>query len=148
MSGYVARRMAASLSSVGVPAHFVHGSEWVHGDFGSIVSGDCVVAISHSGNTKELCDLEPFVKERGATFSALVGSASCGLGALADPVVVVPAAREILGLVPSRSIVAQEACVNAILSEIVHRRGFHVSDFGRNHPGGSIGRVTKDSDPR
>ena len=140
-SGYVARRMAASLASVGVPAHFVHGTEWVHGDLGAACAGDLVLSFSHSGNTEELAVLPGLLKGRGVTMGCVVGSADSILGRTSDHVVVAPANEELLGKVPSRSIVAQEAVVNAIVSEAVRVQTFGVSDFVRNHPGGSIGKA-------
>ena len=140
-SGYVARRTAASMTSVGVSAQFVHAAEWVHGDLGCLEPGSAVLAFSHSGNTKELCDLTSVLQDRGVMSAAIVGSSNGRLCELCDDVVVVPCGEELLGLVPSRSIVAQEAVTNAILSELVNRRNFQVCDFGKNHPGGNIGNL-------
>ena len=139
-SGYVARRMAASLASVGVPSHFVHGTEWVHGDLGVACAGDVVIGFSHSGNTEELAVLPRFLQPRGVPLVAIVGSGDSILGRIADHVVVAPATTELLEKVPSRSIVVQEAVVNAIVAEIVERKGTTVQDFMVNHPGGSIGK--------
>lgn len=144
-SGYVARRMAASMSSVGIASQYVHGTEWFHGDLGSLGENDAVVAFSHSGNTKELCDLfgylrsDSFAPSRVPFLAAIVGTQKCTLSNIADVALVAPAEGELLGAVPSRSIVSQEAAVNAILSAVVQRTGFDSSGFGRNHPGGSIG---------
>ena len=139
-SGYVARRMAASLASVGVPAHFVHGTEWVHGDLGVACPGDLVVGFSHSGNTEELAVLPVFLKPRGVPLAAIIGSNDSALGRTADHVIVAPADSEILDKVPSRSIVVQEAVVNGIIAEVVEHRSFTINDFIVNHPGGSIGK--------
>eukprot|EP00939_MAST-03C_sp_MAST-3C-sp1_P001973 g1973.t1 len=140
-SGYVARRMAASMSSVGIASQYVHGTEWFHGDLGSLGENDAVVAFSHSGNTKELCDLfgylrsDSFAPSRIPFLAAIVGTQKCTLSNIADVALVAPAEGELLGAVPSRSIVSQEAAVNAILSAVVQRTGFDSSGFGRNHPG-------------
>jgi D-arabinose 5-phosphate isomerase GutQ len=142
-SGYVGRRMAASLSSVGVKAHFVHGTEWVHGDLGALRSGDAVVAISHSGKTAELVHLASLTKAKDVVFCSMVGFLNSPLDDFADFTVFAPASEEILGSVPSRSIVAQEAIVNAIVSNIVDIAEFEKADFLKNHPGGSIGSLAK-----
>lgn len=144
-SGYVARRMAASLASIGVPAHFVHGTEWVHGDLGAACKGDIVVSFSHSGNTEELAVLPGLLKERGVTMACIVGSVESALGKTSDHVVLAPADEEILGKIPSRSIIAQEAVVNAIVSEAVGVRSFTQNDFVTNHPGGAIGAAFKNT---
>jgi arabinose-5-phosphate isomerase len=137
--------MAASLASVGVPAHFVHGTEWVHGDLGAACAGDLVLSFSHSGNTEELAVLPGLLRRRGVTMGCVVGSADSALGNTSDHVVLAPAAEEILGKIPSRSIVAQEAVVNAIVAEVVRARSFALSDFVINHPGGSIGKARVDT---
>ena len=144
-SGYVARRMAASLASIGVPAHFVHGTEWVHGDLGAACPGDLVLSFSHSGNTEELAVLPGLLQRRGVTMACVVGSADSALGRASDHVLLAPAGKEILGKIPSRSIVAQEAVVNAIVAEAVRARSFLLSDFVVNHPGGSIGKTGADT---
>ena len=140
-SGYVGQRMAATLASVGIPANFVHGTEWVHGDLGSLRPFDIVLAISHSGKTEELLHLAPFVEEKGATLCAMVGFPDTPLGNLAEPYTVVagPVHSEILGSVPSRSIVLQEALINAIATNVVKLTNFQRDGFKKNHPGGSIG---------
>lgn len=142
-SGYVARRMAASLASVGIPSHFVHGTEWVHGDLGVACKGDIVVGLSHSGNTEELVVLPRFLQPRDVPFAAIIGSADSALGKIADNVILAPAEDEILGKVPSRSIIAQEAIVNAIIEQVVECQTFTKDDFIVNHPGGSIGKGGK-----
>jgi arabinose-5-phosphate isomerase len=140
-SGYVGRRMAATLASVGIPAHFVHGTEWVHGDLGALKPSEIVVAISHSGKTNELLHLAPFVKEKGAIFCAMVGFTDTPLGNLAEPFTVIagPVNSEILGSVPSRSIVVQEALINAIATNVINLNNFKPDGFKKNHPGGAIG---------
>ena len=139
-SGYVARRMAASLASVGVPSHFVHGTEWVHGDLGVACTGDIVVGFSHSGNTEELAVLPQFLKPRGIPLAVVIGDSDSTLGRLADHVVLAPATNELIEKVPSRSIVVQEAVVNAIVAQVIDRTSVTTDDFLVNHPGGSIGR--------
>ena len=70
----VAKRLSISLASISIPAQWVHGTEWVHGDLGALRKGDCVIAISHSGKTSELLDLASVVGDRGVALIALVGN--------------------------------------------------------------------------
>merc|ERR1719203_1186637 len=74
-SGIVGNRMAISLTSVGIPAAYVHGTEWVHGDLGTLRAGDCVVGLSHSGESQEMLDVMTVCRkqERGVTLIAIVG---------------------------------------------------------------------------
>ena len=139
-AGLVAKRFNASLSSIGVPSAWVHGTEWVHGDLGALKSGDAVIAISHSGKTAELVGTFPgHLAARDVKLFAICSTADSPLGQAADEVVEAPASEELLGSVPSRSIVAQEAVCNAILTELVSATGYTDTDFGFNHPGGAIG---------
>lgn len=138
-SGSVASRLAISLASVGVPAQYVQGSEWVHGDLGSLREGDVVIAVSHSGTTTELLEAVSHFRSRGVKLIALVGDSSSPLAADADGVLVAPAGDELLKKVPTRSLVAQHAVANALLTETTRALGFTASDFVRHHPGGAIG---------
>jgi len=144
-SGYVARRLAASLASVGIPSHFVHGTEWVHGDLGSACPGDVVVILSHSGNTAEVKFLPELLRRRGVAAAAIVGNDDSALAKSADIVVVAPAEEELIGVVPTRSIVVQEVIVNALLAEAVDRTDFDQMAFHHNHPGGNLGEVLNKS---
>ena len=138
-SGFVARRMAASLSSVGVPSHFVHGTEWFHGDLGTATANSSVVSMSNSGNTEELSELHSILKDRQVSIITLVGNVERKMAQSADVVVCAKSTDDYLGSVPTRSIVSQEALVNALLSEICVSLGVDKSTFLVNHPGGSIG---------
>ena len=141
----VAKRLAVSLTSVGVPAEWVHGTEWVHGDLGAARAGDAVIAVSHSGKTAELLQLAPHLQARDVALLAIVSDATSPLGAASAAALEarVPSADsghgELLGSVPSRSIVAQEAICNGIVAEMVAARGCQPSDFKFHHPGGAIG---------
>src|SRR5947207_8236876 len=83
-SGHVARKIAATLSSTGTPAYFVHPAEASHGDMGAIESGDVFVAISYSGSSEELLEIVPLVKRRGAKLIAMTGRADSALAREAD----------------------------------------------------------------
>eukprot|EP00466_Bigelowiella_natans_P000222 jgi/Bigna1/125519/aug1.1_g227 len=143
-SGYVARRMAATLASLSIPSHFVHASEWGHGDFGNARKDDIVVMLSHSGNTEELVGVLHGISNRGIYTAVIVGNENSELSRGADVTLIASISEEeTLGVVPSRSIISQEAVVNAIASEIVHRSRFSKEDFRMNHPGGSLGNLLK-----
>lgn len=73
-AGVVANRLSISLASISVPSQWVHGTEWVHGDLGSLREGDCVVAISHSGKTSELLDLALLLPDRNVPLISIVGN--------------------------------------------------------------------------
>ena len=86
------------------------------------------------------------MKARTPYLAAVVGTNECALADIADVTLVAPAQGELLDSVPSRSIVAQEAVVNAMLTAVVRRTGFDSRDFGVNHPGGSIGESFRRGD--
>jgi arabinose-5-phosphate isomerase len=112
----------------------------VHGDLGALRKGDVVIAISHSGKTAELVTTLPgHLEARGVHLLAICNSEESPLGVAATEVCVAPASQELLGSVPSRSIIAQEAVCTAITSALVDIRGYKEADFGFNHPGGAIG---------
>ena len=106
---------------------------------------DVIVAISHSGKAAELLQLAPHLEARGAPLLAIVSDTVSPLGAAAAAALAAPVppasggSGELLGSVPSRSIVVQEALVNAVVSELVAARGFTPADFKHHHPGGAIG---------
>lgn len=142
-SGYVGQRMSATLASIGIQSQFIHGTEWYHGDLGSVREKDLIFGITHSGKTAELVDLVPLVKDRGANFCSLIGVQDSPLEKLSDYCILAPVTSEILGKVPSRSIVSQEVLINALAYNVVQLTGFKEADFVRNHPGGSIGQQGK-----
>ncbi|KAA0175640.1 hypothetical protein FNF27_02722 [Cafeteria roenbergensis] len=138
-SAAVAGRLSASLRSVGLRACFLHGTEWLHGDVGMLGQGDVVVAFSHSGETAELVALAGLVKSRGAAYWGVVGAQQSSMHGVCDGVVSAPATEELLGAVPSRSIVAQEMVANAVVGGVVEALGVTKEAFRANHPGGAIG---------
>lgn len=129
-SGLVAHRMAASLASIGIPASYVHAAEWAHGDLGSLRAGDALVAISHSGRTAECIAACQYAAARGALALAIVGAPSDSALARAARHTLryrLPtSAPEPLGGVPTSSIIAQEALVNAIVRILIARRQYVV----------------------
>lgn len=144
-SGVVARRMAVSLASTGTPSHFVHAAEWTHGDLGSACEGDLVIAFSHSGKTAECVQIVGQLEARGVGFLAVAGVEDSPLVNASDSAIVytIPLGAEPVGGAPTTSVVAQEVVVNAVVNELISRRGFTEADFKFNHPGGSLGQSLK-----
>jgi sugar/nucleoside kinase (ribokinase family)/D-arabinose 5-phosphate isomerase GutQ len=142
-AGAVAARAAISLKSLGYRACFTAAGEWAHGDLGGVSQGDVVLAFSHSGRTGEVMGVVgELVGRRGATLIAVTGDAASPLAAAASHVLVAGVGGgegELLGAVPTRSVVAQEALVNALLAACVQAEGVTHSAFKANHPGGAIG---------
>lgn len=149
-SGHVARKIAATLSSTGTPAMFVHPAEASHGDLGMIKSMDVVLAISNSGEAAELTALLPLVRRLGAPLVAMTGQPQSTLGRLADVVLDSQVEKEAcpLNLAPTASTTAQMALGDALAVALLDARGFKTEDFARSHPGGALGRrlLTKVTD--
>ncbi len=141
-SGIIAQKIAATFSSTGTPAFFMHPAEARHGDLGMIVAGDVVVAISNSGETEELVALLELIRRLGAKIVALSGDAASTLARHADATLDVAVRREAcpMDLVPTASTTAALAMGDALAVACYERRGFTASDFARNHPGGQLGK--------
>ncbi len=140
-SGHIARKVAATLSSTGTPALFVHPGEASHGDLGMIVAGDAVLALSNSGETAELADLVQHARRFGLPLVAVTGRAGSTLARAADVALVLPGTPEAcpMGLAPTTSTTMQLGLGDALAVALLKRRGFTVSDFRRIHPGGRLG---------
>ncbi|MES0372314.1 MAG: KpsF/GutQ family sugar-phosphate isomerase [Mariprofundaceae bacterium] len=141
-SGIIARKIAATFASTGTPAFFVHAAEAQHGDLGMITSHDAVLALSHSGETDEVCGLLPTIKRLGATVIAITGNPDSTLGHYADITLEVPVTREAcpMNLAPTASTTAALALGDALAVVVLKQRGFREEDFARVHPAGSLGR--------
>jgi arabinose-5-phosphate isomerase len=141
-SGIIARKIAATLSSTGTPAFFVHAGEGVHGDLGMVMKGDSVIAVSYSGETREILAMLPLFKRLGLPVVALTGAAASTLGKSADVVVDVSVREEAcpLALAPTASTTATLAMGDALALVLMERRGFREQDFAFLHPAGSLGR--------
>jgi arabinose-5-phosphate isomerase len=141
-SGLVGAKLAATLASTGTPAFFVHAAEALHGDAGMLVDGDVLLAISNSGNTAEVVHFAELAAERGNQVIAMTG---CGGGSclhqLADAVIDVSVEREAdpYDLVPSSSTTVTIVLGDALAIALMVARNFGPDDFGRHHPGGSLG---------
>lgn len=141
-SGHIARKIAATMSSTGTPAYFVHPGEAAHGDLGMIQPDDVVVALSNSGTTEELLVIVPHVKRMGARLIAMTGRADSTLARLADVHLDAGVDEEAcpLNLAPTASTTAALAMGDALAVALLEARGFGADDFARSHPGGALGR--------
>jgi len=141
-SGIVGRKIAATLASTGTAAFFLHPAEAIHGDLGRILTGDVVLALSHSGETEEIVNLVPHVKRRGATLVALTGSKGSTLAKAADVVVSVAIREEACpnNLAPTASTTAQLVMGDALAMALSVEKGFRPEDFAALHPGGKLGK--------
>ena len=141
-SGHVGRKIAATLSSTGTPAIFVHPAEASHGDLGMIKKVDLVLAISNSGESAELTAILPVLKRMGAPLVAMSGQANSTLGRHADVFLDCSVEKEAcpLNLAPTASTTAQLAMGDALAVALLDARGFKAEDFARSHPGGALGR--------
>lgn len=141
-SGLVMKKVAATLSSTGTPALFLHPAEAVHGDLGMIVEGDAVLAASYSGTTEELVQLVGIVKRLGVPIVMMTGRAESPLAQHADVHLSVAIDREAcpLNLAPTASTTATLALGDALAMALLEARGFTREDFARLHPGGNLGK--------
>lgn len=141
-SGIIARKIAATLSSTGTSAFFLHPAEAVHGDLGVIRSGDAVIALSHTGETSEILRLLETIRRIGAVLVVLTGSVVSTLGQAADVVLDCSVDEEAcpLNLVPTASTTAALALGDALAMTLLVAKGFRHEDFASLHPGGGIGK--------
>lgn len=141
-SGHVAAKVAATLSSTGSPAYFIHPAEASHGDLGMMSGQDAVLAFSNSGETVELADIILFSARHGMPVIGVTKNADSFLGRHADHVLVLPSVPEAcpIGCAPTTSTTLQMALGDAIALGLLDARGFKPEDFRQFHPGGSLGR--------
>lgn len=141
-SGHIARKIAATLSSTGTPALFVHPGEAAHGDLGMVTEHDVMIAISNSGESDELMAILPVVKRLGAKLISMTGRPESSLARLADVHLNVGVTKEAcpLNLAPTASTTATLAMGDALAVALLDAHGFREDDFARSHPGGALGR--------
>lgn len=146
-SGHVARKIAATLTSTGTRAIFLHAAEALHGDLGIISPDDVVLALSHSGETEEMIRVADYVVANNNTLIAMTGNESSSLALRANIVLNTRIEDEgtILDIVPTVSTTAQLAMGDAIAMALMHIADFHAADFARVHPGGYIEKRIKES---
>jgi len=141
-SGIICRKIAATLTSTGTPALFLHPAEAIHGDLGVIQSDDVVVALSYSGETDEILRLLETIRRLGAKLIAITGSPGSTLAQAADVALDCSVIEEAcpLNLVPTASTTAALAIGDALAMTLLVEKGFRQEDFANLHPGGKIGK--------
>jgi len=141
-SGIIARKIAATLTSTGTPAMFLHPVEGLHGDLGIVSRDDVAILISKSGETEELSGLVEFLSRSGVSMIAMTGQPDSLLGRAAVLVLDCSVAEEAcpMDLAPTTSTTVTLAMGDALAVALLLRKGFGPQDFARLHPGGSLGR--------
>ncbi|MDL2315750.1 KpsF/GutQ family sugar-phosphate isomerase [Desulfovibrio sp. OttesenSCG-928-A18] len=140
-SGLVGRKIAATLSSTGTPAYFLHPVEGAHGDLGAVRENDVIIAISHSGKTDELNAILPALRSLGAKIIAITAGLHSPLAGLSDLVINASVPREAcpMNLAPTSSTTAALALGDALAVCLIEAKAFTANDFRRFHPGGALG---------
>ena len=141
-SGIVAQKIAATLSSTGSPALFLHPAEAVHGDLGVLMPGDVVIALSASGETEEILRLLATLKRKGDALISFCCNLSSTVAQASDVVLDCSVEREacVLNLAPTASTTAMLALGDALAVAVSLRKGFKAEDFAELHPGGKLGK--------
>ena len=142
-SGHIGKKIAASLASTGTPSFFVHPAEASHGDLGMITEDDVVIAISNSGESRELVDILNYCKRFGITLISITKNPKSSLGKAGDIVLELPNNGEArpLGLAPTSSTTATLVLGDILTAGLIQRRGFTKADFNDRHPGGKLGSI-------
>ena len=140
-SGLIGKKIAATLTSTGTQAIFLHPVEGIHGDLGIVTKDDVIIAISNSGETSELNLIVSAVREIGTPVIALTGNPSSTLSRFSDVAIDVSVEKEAcpFGLAPTSSTTAAMAMGDALAVALIEKMNFQESDFYRFHPGGNLG---------
>ena len=141
-AGLIGQKLSATLASTGTPSLWIHPGEAIHGDVGRVTKDDCIIALSNSGQTEELTQLLPVMKQIGARLIALTGNVRSTLATHSDVVLDVGVTREAcsLNLAPTASTTAMLAMGDALAVVVAERKGFKERDFALFHPGGQLGK--------
>ncbi len=141
-SGLIGKKIAATMTSTGTPAIFLHAADAVHGDLGMLGRDDVLLAISNSGETEEILRLIPAVRRLGVPLVAMAGRTGSNLAKAADVFLDIAVDQEAcpLGLAPTSSTAATLAMGDALAVALLEARGFREEDFALLHPGGKLGR--------
>jgi len=142
-SGHVGRKTAATFSSTGTPAQFVHPAEASHGDMGMITRDDALLMLSYSGETKELSDLITYAKRFGIPLIGIAGRADSTLLRSSDIALLLPHAQEAcpMGMAPTTSTTLMLALGDALAVALMERKGFSADHYRDLHPGGALGKA-------
>ena len=144
--GHIGKKIAASLASTGTPAFFVHPAEASHGDLGMLTQNDLVLALSNSGESKELFDIINYCKRFGIPLVAVTSSPKSTLGKAADYVLEIPNKKEApeacpFNMAPTTSMISTLAMGDALTVALMNMRGFTTELYHDRHPGGKLGNV-------
>lgn len=142
-SGTIGRKIAATLNSTGAASVVLNAQDALHGDLGMVSAGDCVLVLSHSGETEEVLNLLPHLRTQGARLLAVTGGADSTLAQHCDLVLDASIEREACphNLAPTSSSTVQLVLGDALAMVLLEARGFEAEHFARLHPGGSLGRA-------
>lgn len=142
-SGHIAKKIAASLASTGTPSFFMHPAEASHGDLGMVTEDDVIIAISNSGESRELIDILNYSKRFGIKLIAITKNPDSSLGKAGDIVLKLPLSKEAcpLGLAPTSSTTATLVLGDVITVGMIERKGFSKAQFNQRHPGGKLGSI-------
>jgi arabinose-5-phosphate isomerase len=140
-SGFVSRKIASTLSSVGTPALFLHPADSLHGDLGMLQKGDVIIIVSNSGETEEVLKILPWIKRAEISTILFTGNKASTIAGYADVVLDISVEEACpYNVVPTSSSTAALALGDALAITVMQKRGFNVEDFANLHPGGSLGR--------
>ncbi len=144
-SGHIARKIAATMASTGTPSFFLHPSEASHGDLGMITNNDSVIAISNSGESKELSDILVYCRRFSVPIIAITKNPQSSLGKNSDLILQLPDNGEAcpLGLAPMSSTTATLVMGDILAADLMVRKGFTEADFKLRHPGGKLGSILR-----
>lgn len=142
-SGHIGKKIAASLASTGTPSFFMHPAEASHGDLGMVTTDDVIIAISNSGESRELIDVLNYSKRYGIKLIAITKNPESTLGKAGDVLLLLPTTKEAcpLGLAPTSSTTATLVLGDILTTGMIERRGFSKSQFNQRHPGGKLGSI-------
>ena len=141
-SGHIANKIAATLSSTGTPSFFIHPAEALHGDLGMIEKKDAILAISKSGESKEICDLIPAIKLKKINLYSITENVNSTIAKASKTHILVKVKREACpnDLAPTSSTTVTLALGDAIAVALLKAKGFTSEDFAKSHPGGKLGK--------
>lgn len=140
--GFIARKAAATFSSTGTPSFFLHPGEAGHGDLGAVCQGDCLLALSYSGETAEIAGVLPYMRHKGIKVIGITGNPGSILGRKADITINIKVEKEadLISTAPTASTTLAMAVCDSIAVTLMEMHGFTKADFARYHPAGSLGR--------
>ena len=145
-SGHIGQKMAATFASTGTPAFFVHPGEASHGDLGMLTKDDLLLAISNSGESREMADIISYSRRFGIPMIAITSSMESTMAKSADLTLLIPDKKTApeacpLGLAPTTSTTTTLALGDALAVALIERKGFSAEEFHNRHPGGKLGNV-------